>query len=431
MPDSSLSSTALEQKIIDSISDLRNTTVDWIIQLVSHPSLLGQEASAQELMSSFFAEMGLDVEVLEIDENTIRDHAGYSPSLVSYDGRVNIIGRHEPNVQRGRSLIFNGHIDVVPVGKTELWTRSPFEPWIDGDRLYGRGSMDMKSGIVAFMIAYKAIKNLGYLPAAPIIMQSVVEEECTGNGALACLMAGYTADAAIITEPTSNAPMACQMGVMWLTIEVEGKPAHAAMASDGFSAIDLSLKLFDGLKTLEEYYNGAENRPSCYEHSHKPINFNLGQINGGEWASSVPTRCKMDIRVGFYPGRTTEEVRAELENCIKEIFEAHPAKANAQYHITYKGFQAEGCEVDMNGPMITSLQTAHRDVTGNEPGQCNFTGTTDARFFNLYGGIPATCYGPTGGEGHGIDEWVSIDSVIEVSKVLAVFIARWCELDKQ
>ncbi|WP_202978030.1 M20 family metallopeptidase [Pseudomonas nabeulensis] len=420
---------ALERDIITAVETLRGQTVDWLSQLIEKPSLLGDEASAQTWVAEQFAALGLDVTDLVIDEAAIREHPGYSPSLISYDGRVNVIGHHRPKQARGRSLIFNGHIDVVPVGDASLWTRPPFEAWVDGDRLYGRGGADMKSGIIAYLIAFKALQNLGYAPAAEVILQSVVEEECTGNGALACLVAGYSADAAIITEPTNNGVMSCQMGVMWLTVEIEGHPAHAAVASEGFSAVDMAMKLFEALKQREAHWNEPDNRHHCYTHSHKPINFNLGKIEGGEWASSVPTRCRLDIRVGFYPGRTTEEVRSELEACIQDAFEAHPAHGDAQYRVRYQGFQAEGCEVDMNTPMVKSLQAAHLDVIGTNPGQFTFTGTTDARFFNLYGGIPATCYGATGGNIHGIDEWVSIDSVVDAAKVLAVFMARWCELE--
>ena len=420
----------LETSIVAAVENLRGQTVEWLSQLIEKPSLLGEEASAQAWVANRFDELGLEVDNLVIDEAALRQHPGYSPSLISYDGRVNVIGRHRTANPRGRTLIFNGHIDVVPVGDASLWTRPPFEAWVDGDRLYGRGGADMKSGIIAYMIAFKALQDLGYAPAAEVIMQSVIEEECTGNGALACLVAGYTADAAIITEPTNNGVMTCQMGVMWLTVEIEGHPAHAAMASEGFSAVDMGMKLFEALKTLEAHWNEPAHRHPCYEHSHKPINFNLGKIEGGEWTSSVPTRCRLDIRVGFYPGRTTEEVRNELEACIQQAFEAHPAHTDAQYRVRYQGFQAEGCEVDMNTPMVKSLQEAHLDVIGTDAGQFVFTGTTDARFFNLYGGIPATCYGATGGNIHGIDEWVSIDSVVDAAKVLAVFMARWCELEQ-
>ena len=421
---------ALEHDIIAMVEGQRERAISLLGELVSHASLLGEEHSAQALVQRVFSEeLGLEVQALTIDEALIKDHPGYSPSLVSYDGRVNMIGTHRPAVEQGKSIIFNGHIDVVPVGDERLWTRPPFEAWVEGDKLYGRGASDMKAGIVSYIMAFKALKQLGYEPAAKVILQSVIEEECTGNGALACLVAGHTADAAIITEPTAGL-MTCQMGVLWLSLHISGKPAHAAMATQGNSAVDVALELFAGLKTLESEWNEPGNRHPCYSHHPKPINFNLGKIQGGEWTSSVPSMCRLDIRIGFYPEKTVAQIKAEVEARLQALFDAHPAHASTHYEVIYGGFQAQGCEIDMNQPVITSLQQTYADVTGEALPLVTFEGATDARFFNLYGGIPATCYGPVGGSIHGIDEWVSINSMMDVTKVLAVFMARWCGLNR-
>lgn len=419
----------IEHDIVATVEKLRAESIALLSELVSHASLLGEEQSAQAVMARVFAqELGLEVQALTIDEDSIKDHPGYSPSLVSYDGRVNIIGTHQPAVEQGQSIIFNGHIDVVPVGDERLWSRSPFQPWVDGDKLFGRGASDMKAGIVSYVMAFKALKVLGFEPAAKVILQSVIEEECTGNGALACLVAGHTADAAIITEPTAGL-MTCQMGVIWLSLQISGKPAHAAMATQGCSAVDFALAMFAGLKSLESEWNEPGNRHHCYSHHPKPINFNLGKIQGGEWTSSVPSMCRLDIRIGFYPEKTVAQVKAEVEAKLAQVFAAHPAHVSTQYSVEYRGFQAQGCEIDMNQPVITSLQSTYADVVGEALPLVTFEGATDARFFNLYGGIPATCFGPAGGSIHGIDEWVSIDSMMDVTKVLAVFMARWCGLN--
>ncbi|MCM2329666.1 acetylornithine deacetylase [Geopseudomonas sagittaria] len=420
-----------EGKILKCVAALRDDAVQMLGELVEQPSLLGEEASAQAYMEGVFRDrLGLRVERFDIDEDKIRNHPGYSPSLVSYDGRPNVVGVHQPQGgRRGKSLILNGHVDVVPVGTEKLWTRPPFEAWVEGDRLYGRGSSDMKAGIVAYSIALQALKQAGYEPAAPVFLQSVVEEECTGNGALACLVEGYTADAAIIPEPVGGV-MTCQLGVMWLGITVMGVPAHAAMAQDGTDAIGFALYLFHALKKLEARWNQPESRHACYSQHRHPVNFNLGKIQGGDWTSSVASECCIDVRIGFYPGRTREEIKTEVEAVLKEAFEQSPHAASSQYEVTYQGFQAEGCVVDMNDPVIRDLEQAHLDVVGSEAARLVFTGTTDARFFNLYGGIPATCYGPVGGSIHGIDEWVSIQSMMEVAAVLAIFMARWCGLNK-
>jgi acetylornithine deacetylase len=418
------------QALGDAVAGLRGQAVDMLCELVRQPSLLGDEASAQLRMLQQFQRLGLRVDEFEIDEDQIRKHPGYSPSIVPYAGRRNVVGVHQPKGPvRGKSLILNGHIDVVPVGAARLWTSPPFQPVIDGDKLYGRGAGDMKAGIVACTMAFEALQRLGLEPAAPVFLQSVIEEECTGNGALACLVQGYRADAALIPEPIPGI-MTSQMGVMWVAIEVLGTPVHAAVAQTGVAAIEFAQYLCARLKELEAQWNEPANRHPHYAHHEHPINFNVGKLSGGEWASSVATQCRADVRIGFYPGMKPAQVRALIEAVLRAAYEAHPKKASVCYELIYQGFQAEGMLVDMNQPMIDTLKECHHEVAGGVVPLVASTATTDARFFQLYAGIPATCYGPLSGNTHGIDEWVSIDSMMQVSTVLALFMARWCRLNE-
>jgi acetylornithine deacetylase len=417
-----------EAEILAAVAAQQGEAVAFLQALVKEPSLLGQEQSAQALMKARFQALGLDVRELAIDEAALKGHPGYSPSLVSYDGRVNVIGVHQPRTVRGRSLILNGHIDVVPVGAERLWTRPPFEPHVDGDKLYGRGSNDMKAGIVAYTMAMQALRRLGWQPAAPVVLQSVIEEECTGNGALACLLAGYTADAALIPEPFDQV-MSAQMGVMWLTLDVYGVPVHASVAHTGIGAIEFAQHLVDKLRELEAKWNEPQHRHALYCHHDHPVNFNLGRIEGGEWSSSVSTHCRVDLRLGFYPGVKPAEVRRQVEALIREAHAAHAAQASVKVEVSYHGFQAEGLVVDLQQPALQALMQAHHDITGLACETRATTATTDVRFFHLYGNIPSTCYGPRGANIHGVDEWVSIASLQQVTAVLALYIARWCGLE--
>lgn len=413
---------------------LRGEAVAMLSELVTHPSLLGHEQSAQTYMAEAFAGLGLQVDAFQIDEEKLKTHPGYSPSIVSYEGRTNVVGIHRPGGPfKGSSLIFNGHIDVVPTGAEALWTDPPFSGKVDGDRLYGRGASDMKAGIVAYTMAFKALKSLALEPASPVYFQSVIEEECTGNGALACLVEGYRADAAVIPEPISeNGVMTCQLGVLWLAIEVLGKPVHASVAQTGVGAIDFTMYLFGALKKLEEEWNAPSARYRSYAHHQHPVNFNLGKISGGEWASSVPSACRADVRIGFFPDMKVAQAKQQVEAVLAAAYEAHPAHAALSYRIVYEGFQADGCHVPDDAPIVQAISKCHQDVVGTTLQPTAFTGTTDAKFFNLYGETPAICYGPSGGANiHGIDEWVSIDSLMQTTAVLAVFMARWCGVNQR
>jgi acetylornithine deacetylase len=138
----------------------------------------------------------------------------------------------------------------------------------------------------------------------------------------------------------------------------------------------------------------------------------------------------MSMRLGFYPGLKPADVREQVEALLKAAHDAHPHRTSVSYEVSYAGFQAEGLIVDMQQPSMRLLLQCHRDIAGRAATPRASTATTDVRFFHLYGHIPSTCYGPQGANIHGIDEWVSIASMQEVTAVLALFIARWCGLNR-
>ncbi|HZP92509.1 MAG TPA: ArgE/DapE family deacylase [Burkholderiales bacterium] len=429
--DAPASDPVLEQELLAAVAASRDELVSLASTLVRFPSLLGEEGPAQDFMDGLFRGMGLAVDRFEIDDRALAALPGYSPAVGNWRRHDNVVATHTPREAKGKSLILNGHIDVVPVGAAELWTRPPFEPAVQGDKLYGRGAGDMKAGIAAYVVAFDALAKLGLQPAARVHLQSVVEEECTGNGALACLHRGYRAQAAIIPEPFGESVLQAQVGVMWLQVEVLGRPAHVLHAAQGINAIEAAFVLWEGLKPLADEWNRPENRHPAFAHLEAPIKFNLGIIEGGEWASSVPTRCVMHLRCGFYPGVRAAQARAAIEAQLEKRARDEARLAGVEWHVRYRGFQAEGCAIDRAAPLLALLADSHERVAGARPEWFASAATTDMRAFNLYGDTPATCYGPEAGSIHGIDEWVSIDSMQRVAAVLALAIARWCGVERR
>src|SRR5258706_4653293 len=421
---------APESDILAAVESLEREMVELATTLVRFPTLNGDEAGAQDFMEGLFRSMGLATGAFEVPDADLKNPPGYSPSVGHWERHDNVVGIHRPGKVSGHSLILNGHIDVVPIGAEELWSRPPFDPVVRDGRLYGRGSGDMKAGIAAYLTAFRALKSIGLQPAAPVFMQSVVEEECTGNGALACLHRGYKADAAIIPEPFGHSILTAQVGVMWVSVEVLGKPAHVLNASQGINAIEAAFALWHGLQSLEAKWNEPRNRHPAFAHLEHPIRFNLGKINGGEWASSVPTRCVIELRCGFYPGVPAAQARAAIEVRLKETISANLSLAGITHRVRYAGFQAEGFVLEDTTPLLTALAAAHAQVMNKGADWFASSATTDARTFNLYGSIPATCYGPEAQNIHAIDESVSIESTLRVAQVVALFMARWCGVEK-
>ena len=186
--------------------------------------------------------------------------------------------------------------------------------------------------------------------------------------------------------------------------------------------------LYGALKQLEEKMNAPEVRHPAYKDVRHPINFNFGVVHGGDWPSSVPSFCQFDVRVGFFPGVALTDIRREVEECVAKA--AASAKTPITYTLSYRGFQAEGCIMDPNSDALKTLARLHKTVNGADVVVAPITATTDARFYSLYHNIPATCYGPEATLIHGIDESVSLNSMKQVAKVYAAYIAEWCGVEK-
>ena len=396
--------------------------------LTAIPSLRGQEAPAQDFMARAYREAGLGVDRFKVELDAIKHLPGFSPVAVSYDDAWNVVGTHRPkNGGKGKSLIINGHIDVVPTGPADLWAAPPFAPHVEGDWLYGRGAGDMKAGLVAGLFALKALKRLGVQPAAELYLQSVIEEECTGNGALACLARGYRAQAALIPEPMGEELARAQVGVMWLQVKVRGRPVHVSVAGTGANAIEAAFPIMQGLHRLEAKWNAIKH--PAFEGIDHPLNLVVSRIEGGDWTSSVPAWCTFDVRCGLYPGNDLATIRQEIEDCVRQAAQEIPFLANNPPEIVYHGFQAEGYVLEKADEPIGVLEKCHRAVTGQALRQHACTGTTDARFFGLYADIPGLVYGPKSESIHGFDERVSLSSTLRVTQAIALFIAEWCGVE--
>src|SRR5258708_19154393 len=196
----------LATAIMNSVDAGFDEQVALTAELVKFPSVRGAEHTAQDFVASALRERGLAVDRWRIDIDAIRHMPGFSPVHVEYDNAFNCGGSHGPRSAKGRSLILNGHIDVVPVGPLDMWTTPPFAPRIEDGWLYGRGGGDMKAGLAGSPAGIHALARLGHCPAADLHIPSVLGEECTGNRALAHLPRRHPPHAAVHPQPMREQP---------------------------------------------------------------------------------------------------------------------------------------------------------------------------------------------------------------------------------
>ncbi|RWM09954.1 MAG: ArgE/DapE family deacylase [Mesorhizobium sp.] len=429
-PSRSTLSKAERSRILLAVDEAFEKQVAFLSELVRCASLRGQEAEVQEIMEAALHERGYLVDRQAIDTALIGQHPAFSPATVSYENSWNVIGTHIPVVAQGRSLILNAHVDVVPTGDPDRWQDPPFKPTRRGDWLYGRGSGDMKAGMSAAIFALDAIKAAGLELTASVQIHSVVEEEITGNGAAMALASGQTADAVLIPEPTDEKLIRANSGVIKFAVTVHGTPAHPREVSSGVSALEAAVRLIDHLRNLEARWNEEQNTRPYFNDVENPAALTIGTITGGEWIASVPSSCRFEGRIGFYPGDKPQDRMKEFEAFVATIAADDPLVQRCpEPLVQWVGVVQPGYTLAPGSEAESVLAQAYLDANASDGPSleaCVMAAYLDAALYTVHAGIPSLVYGPIAEKIHAIDERVSLSSLRRVTKTIALFAVEWC-----
>ena len=416
----------LRSRIVASVDNGFADQLAFTQKLVSFPSVRGAELAVQDFTFRELQKRGYVMDRFAMDREAIEAHPGGSPWSDEHSRTPIVVGIHYPREEKGRSLILQSHLDVVPPGPESMWQHAAYGGEVVGDWMHGRGAADMKAGAAANVFALDALRRIGLQPAATVYIQSVVEEESTGNGALMAHLRGYKADAVLIPEPEDEKLVRANAGVVWFQVEVRGLPVHVREMGAGANAIDAAYRVIGELRRLEADWN---DRKTDYEHFRDdphPINLNIGKIEGGDWASSVPCWCRIDCRIAIYPGVDAASASREISDRIGRFALQDPFLSNMPPKITFNGFCAEGYVLKPGSEAEAALGRAHEAVTRTPLDSFMTPAYLDTRVYALYDRIPALCYGPISKNIHGFDECVSLSSVKRITAAMALFIAEWC-----
>ncbi|CCE01704.1 ArgE/DapE family deacylase [Bradyrhizobium sp. STM 3809] len=406
------------------------TQVAFLQQLVKFRSLRGEEAPVQDWLAREFETRGYKVDRFSLGDVDLMSHPKAAPmDDIALDGSKQVVATLDGE-GRGRSLILQGHIDVVPEGPTDLWSDAPYEAIVRDGWMIGRGAQDMKAGVSAMIFALDAIKAAGFVPDGRIHLETVTEEESTGNGALSTLMRGYTADACLIPEPTGHTLTRAQVGAIWFRLRVRGTPVHVAYAETGTNAILSAMHLIRAFQDHTSEINARAKSNAWFSDVKNPIKFNVGIIRGGDWASSTPAWCDLDCRLGVLPGETPAEAMAGIEQCLAKAQAADSFLAENPVELVWSGFQADPAVCEPGSAAEAALAEVHARVFEKPLEMRLSTAVNDTRYYSVDYGIPALCYGPYGIGPHAFDERVDLDSVRKTTLSIAMFVAQWCGLRK-
>lgn len=384
----------------------------------------GLEKEGQDYLAQLMEKMGAQVEKDPMKEEDIQKcHELWQEGNLGHNqtDRYNVYGRFSGKAE-GKSVLFNGHMDVMPADDAEEWTYPPFEPVIADGKMYGRGTADMKAGLMASVMAVQLLKDAGAELPGDVIIASVCDEEGGGNGSMQAIMSGQKADGVVVCEGTSDELILAHMGFVFFRVEFEGKACHSGGKSNGVSAIDKAIKVIHALEEKEHQWLLKYKHPLL-----PPPNLNVGVIQGGTAGSTVAGSCMFATCVHYIPNQMSyQQVVSEFMDVVErtakadEWMESHPPKVTI--------YQAGGgFEMETSHPFVDAFQQAYHQCMGKEVKIVGSPAGCDSRLWRNIADCPTIQFGPGNlAQCHGVDEWVSIDAYLESILIYANLILEFC-----
>jgi len=397
-----------------------------------YDEVVGGEGEVSRFVSKFYGDLGCEVDLFAVEP-----------------GRENAVGVWK-GASGGRSLIFNGHVDVVPPGNPENWTSGPpFSGRIDNDRIWGRGSTDMKGGVLAQAFAALAVKRAGFRLEGDLILEAEVGEEVMDHecGTTAIFERGYTADAAVVSEPSAPPdPLAIvpvTPGLWWFAVTVRGKATHASMRGEtfragglgpevGVNAIDKGVQIFNAIRQLEDQWGQTKKHP-LFAPGHFTIH--PGVVTGGPTGVLIPFVVSefmtIEYCLWYHPEDDPEDVKREVEDHVATAAQLDPWLREHPPELEWK-LNWPASVVSPDHPICAAIATAHEAAAEGTrfaglPPIRGFAAVEDTAFLNI-AGVPAVSYGP--GDirvAHADDEHVLLDELLTATKTFALLAMTWCD----
>ncbi|MFA5868129.1 MAG: ArgE/DapE family deacylase [Candidatus Bathyarchaeia archaeon] len=351
------------------------------------------EAEIAEYLAGWLNELGLKAKVDRIERN-----------------RCNAVGTLKGS-GGGKSLMLNGHVDTVGY---DYMTIDPLDPVVKEGRMYGRGTFDMKGGLVASLAALKAVVDSGAQLKGDVVVAGVCDEEYASIGTER-VMEKTRVDAAIIGEPSALQIVRCHKGFAWVDVETRGLAAHGSAWEVGVDAIAKMGRVLTGLEDLGAGYQKRKH-PIV-----GPASVHAGTIKGGLELSTYPDKCLLQIERRLIPGEERRDVEEELEKLLGGIADRDP-KFKASYEITfYRG----SMDVPETADICKTIIACSKEAIRLTPAFIGGGGWLDTQII-WEKGIPAVAYGPSGDGAHSAVEWVDLETVMEAARVQELVIRRFC-----
>jgi acetylornithine deacetylase len=393
-----------------------------------------QEAELQAFVAARLAALGAEVDRFEPDAESLRSHP-MMPPWHHWEDRPLTVARLR-GAGGGRSLVVNGHIDVVSAGDPARWTSPAFEAEVRDGRIYGRGACDMKGGIGAALFALESLAACGVRLRGDVVFETVPDEETCAMGTVAAIARGYRADAGLVPEPTGLRMWITTRGLLHGTLTVEGRSAHAEMnqphwrEGGGVNAIAKTAMLIGALQRLAGEWAGREDKRHALlgvPGIHPTI------IRGGTFISNIPERCELAVNATYLPANADGDgygsvPRGEIERAVAAAAAADDwLAARPPSWSWYTDYPPS--EIDPGADIVGAVQRAVADL-GVEALAEGIDTTYDGALLTLFAGTPSPAFGPGDlRRAHAPDEWVGIDELILGARAYARVLGDWCGVE--
>lgn len=432
-----------ELKIVEAVEERSGEIVELASELIAFDTTVRgdpdeparAEAALQERLAELLSESGAEVELWEPAPGDLDGWQRQVPLGLGFAGRPQMVAKY-PGTAAGRSMLFNGHIDVVSGEPRGSWTTDPFAPEVRDGLLYGRGASDMKGGVAAMVVAAMVLADQGVALSGDLIVNTVTDEEWNGAGALAAVAHGVNADAALIPESSGFDPWIACRGVLNPTITITGRPGHAEMPQPDWreggavNAIEKAVLVLEAIRELREEWSARSSGHPLLE----PGALIPTMIDGGEWWVTYPASCRTVIDITYLPEQGDDEggwgagLEKEIEEWVTERTRSDPWLAENPPEFEWATNLAPA-EIRQDHPLVEAVLGVGSDL--NHPGTVGAEqGWHDAATFTL-AGTPAISYGASylaaDGETtpHAIDEHVPVNDLITTAKAYALTAMRW------
>ena len=410
-----------KQKYIDRLSEL--VAIDT--HDLGHGIDGGLEKQGQDYMAELFRKMGAEVTLDSMKEEDIEKcFSLYQEGNLGHQqtDRYNVYAQFNGE-KPGKTLMFNGHIDVMPADEVEEWTTPPFSPTIRDGKLYGRGTADMKGGLMAATMAVKLLQAAGIPFFGSVKITSVCDEEGGGNGSMQAIMSGQRADGVVVCEGTSDELILAHMGFVFFRVKFAGKACHSGAKQNGVSAIEKAIKVIQALNEKEHEWL------LHYKHPLLPApNLNVGLIHGGTAGSTVAEDCMFEVCVHYLPNQMSHnQVVKEFQEVVERV-----AKSDAwleehlpEIQITQFG---GGFEMEEHSPFVDSFKRAYSEARGKAVKVVGSPAGCDSRLWRNIAECPTIQFGPGNlAQCHAVDEWLDLEAYLQSILIYAELILDFCQ----